>query len=269
MEELRPVTFYPILFFTPFLYTFLHIIFVSFFYLRSSTCSVLLSQRYSGNLKNGRHENMTSTKTINRSGDATERLTCCFLPGGWRSCRSFSTWSNQFQISSFLHLPTLFRDVGKDVIASGMSLLTNRKTNQCLFISDWCEWKKSQHSVTLQTIQTPRPIRDLTFLCFMQLLCLLLRLLHNHLLVVYSFFFNLFFYVWEQLLCFYCGLLNFCCAAALTAFSYICMSTRNFCFFSPCSWAELWVWPLFVDPPYTFPPLRLLPPSLPKKPLWH
>lgn len=189
MEELRPVTFYPILFFTPFLYTFLHIIFVSFFYLKSSTCSVLLSQRYSGNLKNGRHENMTSTKTINRSGDATERMTCCFLPGGWQSCRSFSTWSNQFQISSFLHLPTLFRDVGKDVIASGMSLLTNRKTNKCLFISDWCEWKKSQHSVTLQTIQTPRPKRDLTFLCFMQLLCLLLWLLHNHLLVVYSFFF--------------------------------------------------------------------------------
>lgn len=119
-------------------------LFVLFSYLRRSTRSVLLSQRYSANLKNGRCENMTSTKTINRSGDATERLTCCFLPGGWWSCRSFSTWSNQFQISSFLHLTTLFRDVGKDVISSGMSLLTNRKTNKCLFISDWCEWKKSQ-----------------------------------------------------------------------------------------------------------------------------
>lgn len=243
---------------------------VLFSYLRRSTRSVLLSQWYSANLKNGRRENMTSTKTINRSGDATERLTCRFLPGGWWSCRSFSTWSNQFQISSFLHLTTLFGDVGKDVISSGMSLLTNRKTNKCLFISVWCEWKKSQHSVTFQTIQTPWPIRDLTFLCFMQLLCLLLPLLHNHLLVVCVWvFFNLFFYVWEQLLCFSCGLLNFCCAAALTAFSYICMSTSIFCFFPPCSWAELWVWPLFVDPPFTFPPLRLLPPSLPKKPLWH
>lgn len=95
--------------------------------------------------------------------------------------------------------------------------------------------------------------------------CLLLPLLHNHLPVVYSFFLTCFFM---------CG--SSCCVSPAACWtSAVLQLSRHFLtfawapvffvFFPPCSWAELWVWPLFVDPPFTFPPLRLLPPIAPQK----